>query len=305
MVERLPTGIPEVDISLAGGVPIGTWTLLSGPPGSGKTIFTMHAVDSAIKTGYVPVIITSEMLTEEWLIQADMLNLAKALDSSTVIDLKDRLIISKEGDYGIKIKRNEEIKAFIIDRIGISKIAYAETKYRRIVSKERNTRFKPVYKFSMDNLMAITDVVMDTIDSLWGDTPVLLVVDSISMFYIDAPVKAGRIAADFMNRYKNGLTTGYFTAQYSAMTHRTFGHRIEHIFDGLIYMDVVFNEKAKTQEYYLRIQKMRMTPHYKGIIVYDIVDGKGITVVQPSKTELIREMCSITRRPKYCDSASR
>ena len=299
-IERLGTGVEEIDIALAGGVPVGTWTLLSGPPGAGKTILTMHAVDAALKAGYIPVIITSEMLAEEWLMQAYMLNLAKELDESNVIDLKERLVISENGEYGIRIRRGEEVKAFIIDRVGITRIAFAETKYRRIIAKERNTKFKPVYKFSMDNLMTITDVVMDTIDSLWGDTPVLLVVDSISMFYIDAPVKAGRIASDFMNRYKNGLTTGFFTAQYSAMTHRTFGHRVEHIFDGLIYMEVYFNEKAKTQEYYMRIQKMRMTPHYKGIIEYDIVDGKGIVVLHPSKTELIREMCSITKRPGFC-----
>src|SRR3954471_9884386 len=39
---RIPTGIPNLDLVLNGGLPAGSVTILSGPPGSGKTILTQQ-----------------------------------------------------------------------------------------------------------------------------------------------------------------------------------------------------------------------------------------------------------------------
>jgi circadian clock protein KaiC len=39
---RIPTGIPNLDLILNGGLPAGSITIVSGPPGSGKTILTQQ-----------------------------------------------------------------------------------------------------------------------------------------------------------------------------------------------------------------------------------------------------------------------
>jgi len=41
-MRRIPTGIPNLDLILRGGLPAGSVTMLSGPPGSGKTILTQQ-----------------------------------------------------------------------------------------------------------------------------------------------------------------------------------------------------------------------------------------------------------------------
>ena len=51
VVERVPTGIPKLDELLQGGFPKRSITLVSGPPGSGKTMLCFHFVDEGIKRG--------------------------------------------------------------------------------------------------------------------------------------------------------------------------------------------------------------------------------------------------------------
>jgi len=41
-IPRVSTGIPNLDLILRGGLPAGSITILSGPPGSGKTILTQQ-----------------------------------------------------------------------------------------------------------------------------------------------------------------------------------------------------------------------------------------------------------------------
>ena len=43
-IERLSTGIPEVDHMIAGGIPRGFLVACTGEPGTGKTIFSIHFI---------------------------------------------------------------------------------------------------------------------------------------------------------------------------------------------------------------------------------------------------------------------
>jgi KaiC/GvpD/RAD55 family RecA-like ATPase len=47
----MPTGIEGLDRLIGGGLRRGTWTLVHGPPGSGKTIFGMHWAWEGIARG--------------------------------------------------------------------------------------------------------------------------------------------------------------------------------------------------------------------------------------------------------------
>jgi circadian clock protein KaiC len=47
MMDRVPTGIPELDEILAGGMPAGSLAVLAGPPGTGKTILAQQLAFTA------------------------------------------------------------------------------------------------------------------------------------------------------------------------------------------------------------------------------------------------------------------
>ncbi|RLF57969.1 MAG: hypothetical protein DRN25_05780, partial [Thermoplasmata archaeon] len=50
-IERISTGIPKLDELLQGGLPKNSVTLVSGPPGSGKSILCFHFINAGIKNG--------------------------------------------------------------------------------------------------------------------------------------------------------------------------------------------------------------------------------------------------------------
>jgi KaiC/GvpD/RAD55 family RecA-like ATPase len=50
-MERQRTGIPALDDRLGGGIPRGTRAVLVGPPGSGKTVFTMQFLWAGLEAG--------------------------------------------------------------------------------------------------------------------------------------------------------------------------------------------------------------------------------------------------------------
>jgi len=50
-LRRVSTGIPKLDELLQGGLPERSVTLISGPPGSGKTILCFHFLQEGIKNG--------------------------------------------------------------------------------------------------------------------------------------------------------------------------------------------------------------------------------------------------------------
>lgn len=59
-VAKLETGIPGFDFISRGGLPKGRLTLLSGPAGSGKTIFASHFLAQGIERGESAVFVTFE-----------------------------------------------------------------------------------------------------------------------------------------------------------------------------------------------------------------------------------------------------
>ena len=74
-MERISTGISELDAKLGGGYPKGRAILLTGTPGAGKTIFGLHFIQKSLIDGRKCIHIATEESPEDILIQAEILGL--------------------------------------------------------------------------------------------------------------------------------------------------------------------------------------------------------------------------------------
>ena len=72
-IERLSTGIGGLDSIIQGGLPKNSTTLISGPPGGGKSIFCFQFLYQGIKNGEKCLFLTLDKKAEGILIQAKQL----------------------------------------------------------------------------------------------------------------------------------------------------------------------------------------------------------------------------------------
>ena len=74
-MERMPTGIANLDKKISGGYPKGKGILITGVPGAGKTIFGLHFLHKSCMDGKKCIMIATEETPEDLLEQAAMLGL--------------------------------------------------------------------------------------------------------------------------------------------------------------------------------------------------------------------------------------
>ena len=70
LVERISTGVNGLDNIIQGGIPKNSITLVSGPPGSGKSIFCFQFLYEGVKRGEKCLFLTLDKKVENTLIQA-------------------------------------------------------------------------------------------------------------------------------------------------------------------------------------------------------------------------------------------
>ena len=110
--DRVTTGLPKLDELLSGGIPRNSTTLVSGTPGSGKTIMCFHYIAEGLKNGEDCLYLTSDERVENIIRQAAEFgfDFQHAIESSKLkfmyLNL-DKTIIHKEmeeeltrGEYG-------------------------------------------------------------------------------------------------------------------------------------------------------------------------------------------------------------
>ena len=88
-IERLSTGIPELDRMLAGGIPRGFSVAVTGEPGTGKTILCIHFIAEGIKEGDRCIYVTTEESRNSIITQAEQFG----FDFSSAIEGKRLIII--------------------------------------------------------------------------------------------------------------------------------------------------------------------------------------------------------------------
>ncbi len=88
-IERLSTGIPELDRMLAGGIPRGFSVAVTGEPGTGKTILCIHFMAEGVKEGDRCIYVTTEESRNSIITQAEQFG----FDFSSAIEDKRLIII--------------------------------------------------------------------------------------------------------------------------------------------------------------------------------------------------------------------
>ena len=90
VIKRIPTGVAELDQILGGGYPASRGVLISGPPGTGKTILAMHFLYRSCKDGKKCMLMLTHVNVDGFLEQADNVgfDFRKYIDNGSLLITK-------------------------------------------------------------------------------------------------------------------------------------------------------------------------------------------------------------------------
>lgn len=114
-IERLSTGISELDKIIGGGIPKGFFVALTGEPGTGKTITCIHFIAQGIKEGDKCVYVTTEESLNSIITQASMFNINfnKAINENKLIIID--ALMGREDEWSLKSLDIEEMVNKVIE----------------------------------------------------------------------------------------------------------------------------------------------------------------------------------------------
>lgn len=272
-IGRIRISIPKLNEDIEGGFPERELILLTGPPGSGKTITAINILADAISQGMVAAYISSEMNSYQVRMQA--------------------------RSVGIELPRFED---FRVDRdfdlnspIFIDAYAFSEVSRHLMEEKEKKKGEEGkryISPYSPETFLAALDMLLSKVSSRAREqqpVKMLIVADSISTYLSSAAVLARRFGVQIqsvLRRYSFGdrertpiHATMILVSQISSTTGTTYGFPIEHAVGGIIEFKLITpsreGEELKRIAY---IKKMRYTNHYLGtyrvLIGYEDKDEK-------------------------------
>ena len=236
---RIPTSIEKLDQFLQGGIPQGSWVFIAGEPGTGKTILCLHIAYSALKEGNDVIYVTTEQPFR------DLIEQAQQFDISLLSFLKDTL--------------------YVVDLFELWESAW---------EAKKNGRVKVADPLDPDNL---ANYLRSICQERRLETP-LVVIDSLSAFWVDKPAMARRITYRMKLRLARLKPTVIGTLQYAVTTGSSFGFGAEHIADGIVMLWIDGVQKVGEVRRHGVIKKMRLTNHYHKVFDYDIIEGKGFII---------------------------
>jgi len=213
-------GVEWLDYALQGGVPRGTWTLITGEPGVGKSILCIQAVGASVDA--MPVVYVS---TETRFY--DVVRQARQFG----IDLSDAVSLTEVLTGKVK-----EVKSnlMIIDLFGLAR------QYRELLKagEEGGEKARAKSPLSMEVVMAAIEKAYEVlgVTEEGGKKDVLVVIDSLAPLWAHAPAMARLITYRLRQRLYRSNVTVIMTNQYAPTTGMTFGFGAEHIADAIIHM---------------------------------------------------------------------
>jgi len=136
-MEHIPTGITKLDEKIGGGYPKGKVILITGTPGTGKSIFGLHFLNRSCSDGKKCLLIATEEPPDDIFNQADMfgMDLRSHINNNTleierVFETRTETIeqadqygygfeTTEEGILGRVKKISDDTDVVVIDNIGV------------------------------------------------------------------------------------------------------------------------------------------------------------------------------------------
>ena len=250
MLTRLSTGVPKLDELLAGGVPEGFFVALVGK---------LYVQETALAGGIAA--------------------LGAPGTGKTVACLHFTWAGLRQGESCIYVTTEESRESIVRQAAQFRMDFQSALREGRLIIVDALMRER-------EDEWSLRDVtVEEMLDKVIAAKKALgrgcrrLVIDSMSAFWLRAPVKAREqsyTVKRILNRW--GFTI-YATSQYAITTGSAFGWGIEHVADGIIHFKRTVSNGVLRR--YLIIEKMRQTPHDLRAWELEIVDGQGLTLLRP------------------------
>ena len=167
MVDKIKTGIPGLDEILKGGIRKGASVLITGPPGTGKTIFCIQFVVEGAKRNEPGIYITSEETIEDIRTYADALGLdLRRYEKKGLITLIQQSVSPKKLmtiAAPLTIIKNKNVKRVVLDSITLFEYTHlsGEMDYRKEVLD-----FVLKMKEANVNLLVVSEKSISDIDEI-------------------------------------------------------------------------------------------------------------------------------------------
>jgi len=267
-IEREAFGVDVLDSALEGGVPRGTWVVVTGEPGVGKSILAMHFAWSGLANGEPVIYVTTESSFRDVVRQGGQFNMR--FTDYKPVNLVDALT------GRVKVKPGE-VNLVVIDLFGLYR-QYREMLKASEEEGEGKGGRRPSRALSVEVLEASVAKAYELLGFEEGrpSEPSRLIIDSMTAFWADKPAMARAFSYRLRQALYRQNITALLTSQYAPTTEMSFGFGLEHIADGIIHMWMDNVTEAKEVRRWLIIKKMRMTNHAKKAYRVDIQPGKGI-----------------------------
>lgn len=251
-ITRVSTGIEELDKVLSGGVPKGSWVVIGGEPGTGKTIMAIHFAWAGLEGNDKVIYVTTEQ--EFWDVVKQAQQFGINFKEYNVVNLSDLVTYSKkEKEYKLE-QPEEKPDIVVIDLFGLARI-------NKLIAQEvEEGRKRGGLPWSYQTLINALNKVYNEVLDIEKTQHVRLIIDSISVLWAHAPAMARRISYQLKLAYHRSNITALLTSQYAMTTKSIFGFGIEHIADVVIETWMSDVKSEKRVERYLVIKKARMTP---------------------------------------------
>jgi len=257
-IQRVPFGIDKLDEALEGGVPKGSWVVIGGEPGTGKSI--MAIAWKGLELGDKVIYVTTEQEFYDIIIQAKQFGMD--FDEYNVFNLAEAIQWDRADREWTFEKPSKTPDIVVIDLFGLSRVARFALQEQLSSEKSKTTKTKKTYvPWSIDTLVFALDKAYELLEVEKGQH-VRLIIDSMSTFWVDKPAMARRYSYQLKLHRSN--ITAFLTSQYAMTTRSMFGFGVEHIADVVMETWMSDIKTTKKLERYLAIKKARMTAirHY-------------------------------------------